>query len=173
MSESATTSASTFRQVAASTYDGLLLIAVLMLVTALLQIFTHGEALTRRSIGAAEFLYRALLAASIVCYFGSCWTRRGQTLGMKAWNIRIESRSGARPRWIESARRLAITGPLHLLGIAGVLLLMAKRINHWQLLLFLSPLTLSYCWNTVTRRGTLHDLLSRTRVVRVEITHKT
>jgi uncharacterized RDD family membrane protein YckC len=163
MSESVTTSASTFRQIAASTYDGLLLIAVLMLVTALLQIFTHGEALTRRSIGAAEFLYRTLLAASIVCYFGSCWTRRGQTLGMKAWNIRIESRSGARPRWIESARRLASTGPL----------LMAKRINHWQLLLFLSPLTLSYCWNTVTRRGTLHDLLSRTRVVRVEITHKT
>jgi len=157
--------AGTFKQLAAATYDGLLVTAVLMLLTALLQIYTHGEALTFRSIGAAEYVYRAALVASIAYYFGSAWTRRGQTLGMKAWNLTLISASGEKPKWRQSAIRLLITAPMYLCAISGVLLLIAKRITTWPTLVFFTPLLISYGFNTITRRGTLHDCWSGTRLI--------
>ena len=140
--------AGTFKQLASATYDGLLVTAVLMLITALLQIYTHGEALTFRSIGAAEYVYRAALVVSIAYYFGSCWTRRGQTLGMKAWHLTLISASGGKLKWRQSA----------------ILLLMAKRITGWPTLVFLMPLLISFGFNTLTKSGTLHDRWSGTRM---------
>jgi uncharacterized RDD family membrane protein YckC len=156
--------AGTFKQLASATYDGLLVTAVLMLITALLQIYTHGEALTFRSIGAAEYVYRAALVVSIAYYFGSCWTRRGQTLGMKAWHLTLISASGGKLKWRQSAIRLLIATPMYLCAISGVLLLMAKRITGWPTLVFLMPLLISFGFNTLTKSGTLHDRWSGTRM---------
>ncbi|HXQ64140.1 MAG TPA: RDD family protein [Steroidobacteraceae bacterium] len=159
--------AGTFRQLAAATYDGLLLTAVLMLVTALLQVLTHGEAITRASVGGFEYLYRAVLALCVAAYFGSSWTRSGQTLGMKAWGIRLQTASGGLSSWRDAALRLVIAAPLYLLAIAGVVILAAHR-GGWLLLLACGlPLALSFAWNAATGAGTLQDRWSRTRVVRV------
>ncbi len=159
--------AGTLRRLAAALYDGLLLLAVLMAVTALALIFTHGEAITGARVGGFEYLYCALLALCIGGYFASAWTRRGQTLGMKAWGIRLETAAGAVPDLRHAALRLAIAAPLHLLATAGLALLIARRGGAWVVLACAAPLCLSYAWHVLTGRGTLHDLASRTSVVRV------
>ena len=57
---------------------------------------TGGEAITtsrRRAIGA--YLYRGWLLAVAFGYFGFCWVRGGQTLGSRAWRIRLQSADGS------------------------------------------------------------------------------
>ena len=163
----ADTSAGTLRRLAAATYDGLLLLAVLMLVTALLELFTHGAAITRASVGAYEYAYCALLIACIAAYYAPAWVRRGQTLGMKAWHIRLETADGARPSLRQALVRLAVAAPLYLLALAGILVLIAHRGGALVLIACLAPLGASFAWHALTGRGTLHDRLSGTRITRL------
>ena len=160
-------SAGTFRRLAAATYDGLLLLAVLMLVTALLQVFTHGEAITRASVGRYEYAYCALLLACVAGFYVPAWTRRGQTLGMKAWNIRLETVAGALATPSRALLRLAIAAPLYVLAITGVLVMIAHRGGPLMLIACLAPVSASFAWHALTGAGTLDDRLSGTRVSRV------
>jgi uncharacterized RDD family membrane protein YckC len=156
--------AGSFRRLAAGAYDALLILAVLMIVTAALLGSTGGEALTARTVGPWEYAYRALLAALVAAYFGIAWTRRGQTLGMKAWSLRVERLDGATLRWPDVLRRLGCAAPLYLLAIAGVLAYMTKLAGPVALAACAAPLVASYAWHTIGGAGTLHDRLSRTRV---------
>jgi uncharacterized RDD family membrane protein YckC len=161
------TAAGALRRLAAAAYDGLLLLAVLMVVTALAQLYTHGEAISPARHGAFAYLYRALLAACIAAYFGVAWTRHGQTLGMKAWRLRLEAVGGARLAWPAAVRRLAISGPIHLLAIAGALLFIAHRSGGWLLAACVLPCACAYL---VRGDGsTLVDRLSGTRVARTPV----
>ncbi len=159
--------AGTWRTLCASAYDGLLLLALLMVLTAALQTFTAGEAITRARVGAWEYAYRTLLLLAVVAYFGVTWTRRGQTLGMKAWHLRLEQRDGSLPSWRTVLARLACAMPLYLLPIAGVALYMAHE-GGWLLLCASAlPLAASHAWHSLTGGGTLPDRASATRIVRV------
>ena len=159
--------AGTFRQCAAATYDGLLVAGLLMLSTALLLPLTHGEGITRTNVGAWQYLYSAFVLGAIVAYFGVCWTGRGQTLGMKAWDIRLERRDGARPGWGTVALRLAGALPIHVSLVAGVLLYLA-HLGRWPTVIGCSlPAVLSYGWHALRGSGTLPDLMSGTRIVAV------
>lgn len=158
--------AGSFRRLAAGVYDGLLLLAVLMLSTAALQGFTGGEAITYASVGAWEYVYRAAMAALVAAYYGLAWTRRGQTLGMKAWKLRVERLDGTLPRWGDVLRRLGCAAPLYLLALAGVLAFMTRLAGPLALAACAVPLAASYAWLALRGTGTLHDLASRTRVVR-------
>lgn len=137
-------SAGLLRRLAALLYDMLLLVAVLMTVTWLLLPLTRGEAITRETVGAFEYLYRALLLGLIVAYYGFSWTRSGQTLGMLAWRIRVvRSDGGGLLRWRD------------------VLLRLAASTLAWL------PAGLGYFWMLFDREHlTWHDRLSRTRVVK-------
>jgi uncharacterized RDD family membrane protein YckC len=136
-------SAGLLRRLAALFYDTLLLVGVLMTVTWLLLPLTGGEAITRETVGAFEYLYRALLLGLVIAYYAFSWTRSGQTLGMLAWRIRVVRRDGGLVRWRDALIRLA----------ASVL--------SWL------PAGLGYFWMLLDRdRLTWHDRLSRTRVVR-------
>ncbi len=158
-------SAGVWRRLAAASYDGLLLLAVLMVVTALLQLATHGAAIDRHSVGGWVYAYDALLIGTITLYFGICWTRRGQTLGMKAWQIRLETSSGTVPSWRAVALRLAAGAPLYLLVIGAVLAGTAHTIS-WPLAAASAvPLAGSLVLEVVTRRGTLPDRVSGTRII--------
>ena len=130
------------RRLVAMLYDGLLLLAIFMLVTAAFLTLTGGEAITPRTNPALEYLYRAILAGIVVLFYGAFWTRGGQTLGMASWRLRVEREDGARLTWGDTLKRLA----------AAVL--------SWL------PLGLGYLWILVDRdRRAWHDRLSRTRVV--------
>ena len=56
---------------------------------------TRGEAILSATQGWLAHAYHALLALLVFAYFGWSWTRSGQTLGMRAWRIRLESAAGA------------------------------------------------------------------------------
>lgn len=90
------------RRLGALFYDSLLLLALLFLATALALLVTGGE-LHSRGYG-----YRLYLLAVIFVFYVGFWSRGGQTLGMRTWRIRLERLDGTRPRWWQSAARLAI-----------------------------------------------------------------
>lgn len=130
------------RRLGAMLYDGLLLLALLMVATGLFLPLTGGEAISPRDNPVLEFVYRAVLALLTVGFFGIFWTRRGQTLGMASWRVRVEREDGARLTWGDALRRLAAA------------------------LLSWLPLGLGFLWILVDpQRRAWHDRLSRTRVV--------
>jgi uncharacterized RDD family membrane protein YckC len=130
------------RRLGALFYDSLLLAALLMVVTACFLPLTGGEAIDAAANPLLEWIYRAALLAAVVLYYGIPWTRRGLTLGMAAWRLRIERADGARPRWADVAKRLA----------AATLSLLAAGLGWWWILV--DPARLAW-----------HDRLSGTRVV--------
>lgn len=130
------------RRLGAMLYDGLLLLAVLMVATALFLPLTGGEAVDPEKNPVLEWLYRGVLGALIVGFFGLFWTRRGQTLGMASWRLRVEREDGALLGWADVLRRLA-----------------------WAVVSLL-PLGLGLLWIMLDpQRRAWHDRLSGTRVV--------
>lgn len=130
------------RRLGALLYDSLLLAAVLMIATALFLPLTGGEAVTSDANPLLEWAYRGVLACVVVLFYGSFWTRRGQTLGMASWRLRIEREDGGALTWGDTLRRLS----------AAVVSLL--------------PAGLGWLWIVVDpARRAWHDRLSRTRVV--------
>jgi uncharacterized RDD family membrane protein YckC len=130
------------RRLAAMFYDSLLLLAIFMIATAAFLPFTGGEAITPARSPALEFFYRLVLLALFVLFFGTFWTRRGQTLGMASWHLRVEREDGSLLTWGDTIVRLAAA------------------------LLSWLPLGLGYLWILFDRdHRAWHDRLSRTRVV--------
>ena len=158
--------AGALRRLAAALYDAVLLLALAVLVTLLLLALNGGAAITRAAVGRWEYAYVALLFAVVAAYYGVAWTRSGETLGMKAWRIRVEGGDDARLRWRAALIRLACAAPLYVLALGGVLAFVA-RLGGWPLLTACClPLAVSYAWLLAGGRGTLHNRWSRTRVVR-------
>lgn len=126
--------ASVGRRLAASLYDGLLLLALWM-SAALVEVLVT-DAL---GLGRSPALTRALLLGIAAFFFAWCWTHGGQTLGGRAWRLRVERLDGQ---------------PLNL---PTALLRFAAGIT-W--------LPLGVLWALARHdRQALHDQLSGTRVV--------
>jgi uncharacterized RDD family membrane protein YckC len=100
-------SARVFRRFGAMLYDALLIIAIMMVVTAAFLPLNGGEALTADRIGALEIVYQLALLSIIVGFFGWFWTRRGQTLGMAAWRLKLQRCDGSAISWGDVLKRLA------------------------------------------------------------------
>ncbi len=83
--------ANLLRVLAACFYDGLLCVAIWFVATALILVFTQGQA-----IRSGDYLYDTFLLAVLFPYFAYSW-RRGQTLGMRAWKLHIRNTDGALP----------------------------------------------------------------------------
>jgi uncharacterized RDD family membrane protein YckC len=107
------TSAGLLRRLGAACYDSLLLIAVLMIATIPFLPFLHGRVLVPQEVGwPLVYAYRVWLVAVSVVFFGFFWTRRGRTLGMQAWRLRVEDERGALLTWPLAVRRLIfVTAP--------------------------------------------------------------
>jgi uncharacterized RDD family membrane protein YckC len=99
------------RRVAALVYDLLLLAALLMIYTGGALFFTHGAALVPATAGAWVYAYRAGLLGVIGGYYLINWLRSGQTLGMRAWRLRVVSDAG-RPLTLKAAVLRAVFGAL-------------------------------------------------------------
>jgi len=95
------------RRLGALLYDTLLLLALFMVATAVMLPLTGGEAITPAGHPALEFVYRAVLLVLLVGFYGLFWTRRGQTLGMASWRLRVEREDGSLLTWADTVRRLA------------------------------------------------------------------
>lgn len=124
------------RQLAAMIYDGLLIFAVLFFASAIALIFNHGEAIQSNPWFSLYLLF------VLFTYYAWFWQKSGQTLGMRAWRIRIVTESGANPGWGVCYLRLACA------------------------LLSWLCFGLGYLWR-LFQPYTWHDRLSHTRIVRL------
>ncbi len=133
------------RRFAALWYDAFLIAALLMIYTALSLVFTPGHhAISRQASGNWFYVYRAGEVGVIGAYYVLNWIRSGQTLGMRAWQLRAVSDTG-KPLTVASA------GLRSVCGVAA-----------W------APAALGVLWLYLDPQGlALHDRLSRTRVVKL------
>jgi len=81
------------RRLASMLYEAVLLFAVAYFATWLFQL----GAGTLQIEGWRRALLQAFLVAVFAAYFLWCWLRGGQTLAMKAWDIRLVGADGAPP----------------------------------------------------------------------------
>jgi uncharacterized RDD family membrane protein YckC len=161
--------ASIWRRFAALVYDSLLLLAVLFLGTLALLPLTGGESITPQDSGAWELAYRAWVMLLTAGFFGISWTRRGQTLGMMSWKIRLLRDDGTLLRWPRALLRLLLGAAVALAALVG--LLSVARTGSllpagWGSALLL-PAAANYLWMGFDPEArTLQDRLSGCRVVR-------
>ncbi len=95
------------KRLGAMLYDALLLVALYMGLTFAMLPLTGGEAITPQDHPLLEHLYRLALLAITAGFFGLSWTRRGQTLGMQSWRLKLVREDGALPTWRDALLRLA------------------------------------------------------------------
>jgi uncharacterized RDD family membrane protein YckC len=127
----------------AAAYDLLPLLG-LWFAAAVLALLLSGGALDVRRL-ADKALVQALTFCISAAYFIASWTRGGQTLGMRAWRLRVVRGDGAALRFGQAVLRF----------IACVLSLAPAGLGVW--------------WALFDAEGrTWHDLLAGTRVVRLE-----
>jgi uncharacterized RDD family membrane protein YckC len=118
-------------------YDALLLFSVLFFATAAILPLNAGHAIPPN-----HPLYQGFLVGISFLYFGWFWTHGGQTLGMRAWRVRLRPMRGESVTWRQAFARYAAA--------------------------FLSwlPLGLGFWWLSFDPMGcTWHDRLSGTRLV--------
>jgi uncharacterized RDD family membrane protein YckC len=127
------------RRLAALAYDALLLFALLFVFTLLVLLLRGG-----REIGAGTPWFEGALVAVALTFCAAFWTRGGQTLGMRAWRIRVVATDGGPVSWRSAVVRF----------FAGWLAALPAGLGYWWALLDAER----RCW---------HDLLSHTRVIRV------
>ncbi|MDH5784078.1 MAG: RDD family protein [Chromatiales bacterium] len=127
-----------WRRLAAILYDSLLLLALLFIVSAIhLAISGGSEARTD-----ADIVRTLLIVLTAFAFFAWFWLHGGQTLGMRAWRIRLQNRGGG-----------PITPWQALLRFLCAILSMLA-------------LALGFLWSLVDReRYTWHDRFSMTELV--------
>ena len=127
------------RRLAALGYDSLLLCGPIALYAAVVVLARSGAPVEPNTLWFSFGL--AAIPALFFCWF---WTHGGQTLGMLAWRLRLESIDGGPLTW----RRA-----------------LARYVAAWASIL---PAGLGFLWSVWDRdRATWHDRLTGTRMVRI------
>jgi uncharacterized RDD family membrane protein YckC len=128
-------------RLAAMLYDALLLLAVLFCATALVVALNGGEALQGYNALFTSFLF--CLAFAFYAWF---WIHGGQTLGMRAWRLRVQQIKNADPiSWGQALLRFMVS------------------ILSWL------PLGLGFWWMLIDRdQLTWHDRYSESEIVRLD-----
>jgi uncharacterized RDD family membrane protein YckC len=93
-------------RLAAATYDLLPLIGLWFLAGVLALLVTGGKLDTHTLAGKA--IVQAITLALIAAYFVISWTRGGQTLGMRAWKLRVVAANGSRLSWPRALLRFVV-----------------------------------------------------------------
>lgn len=115
----------------------MLVFALLMLATVPALFLTGGQ-----GVPPGNHLYQLYLLVTAFTFYGGFWTHGGQTLGMRAWRIRVQNPDGSAITWTQSAIRY-ISAILSWLLMGG-----------------------GFLWQLIDRdRLTLHDRLSHTELV--------
>ncbi len=132
-----------WRHLAAALYDLLALVGLWFLAGAVALALTGGALDAHRP--AHKLLLQALTLGASAGYFVLSWTRGGQTLGLRAWRLRVVRADGGALDATQAVLRFAVA------------------------LLSLAALGAGFWWALADReRRTWHDLVARTRVVWAE-----
>ncbi|MCU7942359.1 MAG: RDD family protein [Candidatus Thiodiazotropha sp. (ex Cardiolucina cf. quadrata)] len=128
------------RRLAAILYDSLLLIALLFVATAIVTL-PFGNP------GGTMLLFFQFFIFEIIplIFFTGFWTRGGQTLGMRAWRLKLIRMDGGDVGWSDALKR------------------------HFAALFSILVFGLGFIWILVDpQRLAWHDRLSKTRLIIVE-----
>ena len=127
------------RRLAIILYDGVVVLALLMLAALLAVLAGFENQTALKDPG-----YTLFLAAVGSFYFCWCWTKGGMTVGMRAWKVKIIDEDGNCPGYGRSMVRLLIATLSAAAAGAGFL---------WSL--------------ADNQKRTWHDIVSGTRLIRV------
>ena len=110
-----------FRRLMAMFYDSLLLVSTLLVATALLMLISRGT-LTYHNPFFRTFLF-------LTCYgfYNWFWLHGGQTLGMRAWRLRVQNRDGGPITLWQALLRFMLAIPSLALGGLGFLWMLVDR----------------------------------------------
>lgn len=133
-----------WRRLVAALYDGLIVLALWFIGTALVMPISREAVSPHHPL--AEFLYRLYLLAIGYVFFAGFWVRDGQTVGMLAWRVKL----------LQSANRRTVTWKQAVLRYLAALL-------SWAML------GLGFWWALFDpERKTWHDRLSGTELVKAD-----
>lgn len=122
------------------TYDALLLLAILMLLSYPYVWLTGGG----KQSFIVHAIYQIYLLAICFFYYGGFWVHGGQTLGLRTWHLKLMRNDGGAITWVDALKRFA------------------------SALLSLLCLGLGYLWVLFSRdKLAWHDRLSETRLIRL------
>jgi uncharacterized RDD family membrane protein YckC len=134
-----------WRRLAAAFYDGLVLICIVFIAWQPVPLLPDDQW--------PEWLSRGVrlgyLLAVIILFFGWFWTHGGQTIGMRAWKIRL----------VDDSPGATSTGTISSLQ---VVIRLAVAAISWAVL------GMGFLWSLLDReRRTWHDMASRSRLVKI------
>lgn len=119
-------------------YDLLAVTAVLMLAAgiglgfAALLVATNlislSEGADHASLLEGNWLFRLYLLAVIFWFYGAFWVRGGQTIGMRAWRIKVQNTDGSCISWKQAAIRFVTA----VFGLSNIRALFSKDRLGWQ-----------------------------------------
>lgn len=128
------------RRLAGMLYDALVVSALLLIAATPVVVLAQDEI----TAGAGRALFQAYLLAVVFVFFGGFWVHGGQTVGMRAWRLRLTDVQGGAVTWPQAALRF------------GAALLSAL------------PAGLGFLWVLWDPEGCAwHDRLSGTRLRRI------
>ena len=149
---------SLWRRLAAMLYEALLVAALLMVAG-----FIVGGA-THKLTGWELSAFRLYLLVVLGAYFIWCW-RRGGTLAMKAWKLRLVRPNGERISMRHAFLRFVYAALFLGLAVVG-LMLMRQHAREWSTWALVVPGVLAVLWAVFDQnKQALYDRLAGTRLV--------
>ena len=159
-------------RLAAAIYDGLLIFFINLIVAVILVVIATPSEVSSQNqtqVLSSNFRHLILFPAMVVMtwlFYGYFWRRRGQTLGMQTWRLKVIKPDGRLLNWSDSMGRCAAS--LILPSICG---LAANILYHSEGAFALSLVfgfVGNYLWALINGRCLAwHDQLSATVVIRV------
>lgn len=128
------------RRLGALLYDTLVSIAILMCVTGIYMTIHHlavgaeqYQAITDTGKTIHDPLLSSILFISLFVFFAYFWTKNGQTLGMQAWQIRVQNNNNTHIRLPQAlARFLVAIVSIGTGGLGYIWMLIDKKGRTWQ-----------------------------------------
>ena len=102
------------RRLMAMIYDGLLGLGLNMVFTLAVVLALGNE------VAAGSLWFPASLLGVLLLLFGWSWTHGGQTLGMRAWRLRLERSDGTPLDWPAALKHYAASWLVLLPGLLGL-----------------------------------------------------
>jgi uncharacterized RDD family membrane protein YckC len=171
MYQSHDSSAGLLRRLGALISDSLVVVGLLILGSLLfIPLLTHlnAKAMVPSEVGWGWcVVYWGWLMLIWCGFIGYFWTRSGQTVGMKAWRIRVEGEQGCLLNWPQSIQRLSYAALPWLPGFGALVVAEHYHSRVLKLLgqgLFLLGVADWLAMFLDMKRRTWHDRISRTAV---------
>src|SRR5690554_1122565 len=126
--------ATLIKRLLAMVYDALLVIAIWMIAGGVGVVLNGGEAVSSQINSQAEVaLFNSALFCITFLFYAFFWTRNGQTLGMLAWRLRVQTLEGGRLSWSRALLRFLCAIPsLGLFGIGLIWMLFTDERLSWH-----------------------------------------